>query len=77
MKRILSADMSGKIPKSAVKRLAKAGSNARISDDAAEAIVSLLEQRAREIADFAVSRAKKNNRKVILKEDIEAYTIDK
>ena len=75
MKRILSADMSGKIPKTAIKKLVKSSSDAMISNDAVEAMAEMLEKRAREIAEFAVARARKKERKVILKEDIEAYRI--
>ncbi len=69
--------MAGKISAATVKRLVSRDSGARLNNDAADAIAAILESKAREIAEFAVARAKKNARSSVLKEDIEAYRIER
>jgi histone H3/H4 len=48
---------------------------AKLSDKAAEAIAAVLEKKAKSIASYAVKNAKKKNRDVVLKEDIEDYML--
>lgn len=64
-----------RISKSAVKKLVRESSDVVLDDKAAEALARILERKAREIAEHAVANAKKRRREVILKEDIEDYSI--
>lgn len=77
MMMILSAEekVTGKISKSTIKKIATTGSGVTISDTAAEAIAVILEKKAEAIAKYAVERAKKKNRKVVLDEDVDSYSI--
>ncbi|MCL4381475.1 NFYB/HAP3 family transcription factor subunit [Candidatus Marsarchaeota archaeon] len=61
-----------KIPKTVIKELVK-DRGLRLNEKAADAITKILEKKAKEIAEYAVKNAKKNNREKITKEDIEAY----
>ncbi len=61
-----------KIPKIVIKELVK-DRGLRLNEKAADAITKILEKKAKEIAEYAVKNAKKNNREKITKEDIEAY----
>jgi histone H3/H4 len=61
-----------KIPKAVIKELVK-DRGLRLNEKAADAITKILEKKAKEIAEYAVKNAKKNNREKITKEDIEAY----
>jgi|GEM_PF-3400495 len=62
------------IPRSTIKNIVKKN-NIRINDNAADEIAKLLEKKASIIAKYAVNRAKKAGRKVILQEDIDSYKI--
>ena len=62
------------ISKSAIKKLLSS-KGTRISDEAAERIAHLLEARAKRIARYAVDRAKRKNRKTVMAEDIERYSL--
>ena len=64
-----------KIPKATIKGIVKMSNGAKLSDKAAEAIAAILEKKAMNIASYAVKNAKKNNRNVVLKEDIEDYAL--
>ncbi|MCL4389531.1 MAG: NFYB/HAP3 family transcription factor subunit [Candidatus Marsarchaeota archaeon] len=64
-----------KIPKSAIKSLVKNRSKITLTDNAASAISRILGKKAERIAKYAFSRAKKNGRNTILKEDIDAYRL--
>ena len=64
-----------KIPKATIKGIVKMSNGAKLSDKAAEAIAAILEKKAMSIASYAVKNAKKNNRNVVLKEDIEDYAL--
>ena len=46
-----------------------------LNDKAADALVEILEKKAKEIADYAVKSAKTKNRKVVMEEDIEEYVV--
>ena len=64
-----------KIPKSAIKSLVKSRSKIVLTDNAVSSISRILERKAGRIAKYALSRAKKNGRNTILKEDIDAYRL--
>ncbi len=64
-----------KISKATVKRIVKMSNGAKLSDKAAEAIAAILEKKAKNIAAHAVKNAKRRNRDVVLKEDIEDYML--
>jgi len=65
------------ISKSSVKKIIKQvhGSNVIVSDSAADAIVKILEQKARRIAKYAVKRAKDKKRATVTEEDIDTYRL--
>ena len=65
------------ISKATVKRLVRENSGVMLSDGAADALVGMLEKKAREMAAHAVANAKRRNRNIILEEDIEDYSIKK
>lgn len=64
-----------KISKESIKKLVKNGSNPDVivSDKAAEAIIAILEKKAKKIAKYAVDRAKNKKRATITEEDIDTY----
>lgn len=62
-----------KIPKTAVKKIVSGSSEIMLTDKAAQAISLILENKAKRIAKYAVTQAKKKGRKTILKEDIDSY----
>jgi|AUZZ01.1.fsa_nt_gi histone H3/H4 len=64
-----------KISKVTIKRIVKTHNGTKISDKAAEAIAAILEKKAKSIAAYAVKNAKKRDRNVVLKEDIEDYIL--
>ena len=64
-----------RISKATIKSIVKVNSGAKLSDKAAEAIAAILEKKATKIASYAVKNAKKKNRNVVLKEDIEDYIL--
>lgn len=63
------------ISKATIKRIVRMNSGAKLSDKAAEAIAAILEKKAKNIASYAVKNAKRKNRDVVLKEDIENYML--
>ncbi len=63
-----------KIPNAVIKELAKAA-GVNVSSDAAAAISKLLEEKAKEIARFAVENAKKRKRSTVMEEDVDAYRL--
>ncbi len=71
----MSADRMGRIAKDAIKKIVHENFGVKISDDAAEALSKLLDEKAQRIAKYAVGRAKDKNRHTILEEDIEAYRL--
>ncbi len=77
--RILSADRLGapmpKISKNAIKRMVSEGFGVSLNDGAAEAITRIIERRATDIASHAVSTARSKKRNVVLREDVEDYSI--
>ncbi|MFI5412886.1 MAG: histone-like protein [Candidatus Micrarchaeales archaeon] len=64
-----------KISNKVVKKMVKERTNITISDSAAGAIARLLEKKAKSIARYAVTRAKKSGRKTVLGEDVDSYRI--
>jgi len=50
-------------------------SQVRLTDKAAESISAILEAKARKIAAYASTQAKRKGRKTILKEDIDSYRL--
>ncbi len=64
-----------RIPKTSIKRLINSRGSVRLTDKAAESISTMLEAKARKIAKYALLEARKNGRKTILKEDIDAYRL--
>ncbi|MEM3841122.1 MAG: NFYB/HAP3 family transcription factor subunit [Candidatus Micrarchaeaceae archaeon] len=65
-----------KIPNSVIKEIAKS-SGMKISNDAATKIAKILEDKAMEIANFAVGKAKSKKRNTVLAEDVDAYRLSK
>lgn len=65
------------IPKNSIKKILKDGSSSNliISDKAAAAIASILEEKAKRIAKYAVKRAKSQKRNAITEEDIDTYRL--
>jgi histone H3/H4 len=65
------------ISKSYIKKMVKGGSNPNviISDKAADAIVRILEKKAKKIAIYAVKRAKSQKRRTITEEDVYKYRL--
>lgn len=68
-------DYLSRIPKATIKRLVNRSGPVRLTDKAAESISAMLEGKARKIARYAMMQAKKEGRKTILKEDIDAYRL--
>ncbi|MGC8662522.1 MAG: histone-like protein [Candidatus Micrarchaeia archaeon] len=56
-----------------IKKIVKKYTKANITNEGAEAIAKILEQKAREISSFAVKNAKEKKRDKITKEDIASY----
>ncbi len=61
--------------KSEIKRLVRENSGVVLNDKATDALVEILEKKAREIAQHAVKNASVKNRSIILEEDIEDYSV--
>lgn len=74
---MLKSEFMENLSKASIKKIIKEGSNPDIiiSDEAAEAIAKLLEEKAKQIAAYAVERAKRKQRETITEEDIEAYMV--
>jgi len=68
-------DIMSKISKATIKKIVRMHNGAKLSDKAAEAIAAVLEKKAKSIASYAVKNAKRKNRDVVLKEDIEDYML--
>ncbi len=75
--RILSAEKGICLPaglsKEEVKRFVEKEYKVRATDDCADEIVKILEAEAKKIADFAVKKAKTDNRMTIRKDDVAEY----
>ncbi|MEM3781426.1 MAG: NFYB/HAP3 family transcription factor subunit [Candidatus Micrarchaeaceae archaeon] len=65
------------LPKEAVKKIVAKYAHAKITDDAAAVMASMLEKKAREIAAYAVKNAKKNKHASVTKEDVQEYIFKK
>ncbi len=63
------------IPKQAIKKMIDQYYGLQITDDAAAALASMLEKRARKISKFAVNNARKDKRGKVTRKDIEAYVL--
>lgn len=64
-----------KISNATIKNIVNKRTRVKISADAADAIARMLEKKATSIASFAVKRAKKQKRNVVLEEDIDTYRL--
>ena len=73
---ILSTEKTAIISKSSIKKLLEHKKNIVLTDKAMDEVIKLLEKKAKNISRYAVNRAKKKNRAMILKEDIESYAIE-
>lgn len=63
------------IPRHVLKDIITKNSGAVLEERAMDAIVEILQKKAVEIANFAVSAAERKNRTTVLKEDIEEYIL--
>ena len=63
------------IPKAAIKKIVNGRSGIVLTDRAAEAPSAVLERKAKRIARYAVTQARRKGRKTILKEDIDTYRL--
>ena len=63
------------IPKAAIKKIVNGRSGIVLTDRAAEALSAVLERKAKRIARYAVTQARRKGRKTILKEDIDTYRL--
>ncbi len=64
------------IPIAAVKKLVMGKYGIKIDDEAAAAMAKMLDDKASEIAKYAVEHAKSSNSGRVTAEDVEAYTLD-
>lgn len=74
MMKILSAEMAN-IPKTSIKKFVKTHFKANITEDGADEIVKILEEKAEEISKYAVSNAKKEGRSKVTRGDVMRYVI--
>ncbi len=63
------------IPKASIKKFVKRRFNANITDEGAEEIVKILEEKANDISKYAVSNAKKDRREKVTRSDVMKYVI--
>jgi histone H3/H4 len=63
------------IPKTSIKRFVKRYFKANITDEGAEEIVKILEEKAKEISRYAVDNAKKDSRGKVTRTDVMKYVI--
>lgn len=63
------------IPKASIKKLVKSLFGVKITDDGANEMIRMLEEKAREISKRAVENARRENRDKVTKEDIIKYTV--
>lgn len=75
MMKILSADWMASIPKTSIKKFIRRYFDANITDDGAEEIVKILEEKAKEISRYAVGNAKKEERSKVTRNDVMKYII--
>ena len=59
-----------------VKKLVRERYGIKIDDEAAQEMAKMLEDKASEIAKYAVEHAKSSNSGRVTAEDVEAYTLD-
>jgi histone H3/H4 len=64
------------IPKASIKKFVKRYFKANITDDGAEEIVKMLEEKAKEISKHAVSNARKEKREKVTRNDVMKYIIN-
>ncbi len=64
-----------KISNAVIKEIVRQQSDVRISDSAAGALAKILEKKAKDIAKYAVQRARKHGRQTVMEEDIDTYRI--
>lgn len=75
MMRILSAEFMASIPKASIKRFVKHHFGANITDDGADEIVKILEEKAEEISKHAVENAKRDSRDKVTRKDVMRYVV--
>ncbi|HUB92819.1 MAG TPA: histone-like protein [Candidatus Saccharimonadales bacterium] len=73
--KILSADHVASIPKASIKKFVKRYFKANITDEGAEEIVKILEEKAKEISRYAVDNAKRESRGKVTRTDVMKYVI--
>jgi histone H3/H4 len=73
MMKILSADNMATIPSSSVKAMVKKHFGSDITDDGAEEMARILEEKANKMASFAVKNARTDGRVKVTKKDIAKY----
>lgn len=64
------------IPKASIKKFVKRRFKANITDEGAEEIVKILEEKANEISKYAVTNAKKEKREKVTRSDVMKYVIN-
>ncbi len=75
MMKILSAEFMASIPKASIKKFVKKRFKAHITDEGAEEIVKILEEKAERISKHAVGNARKDKREKVTKADVMKYVI--
>ncbi len=75
MMRILSADLMASIPKASIKRFVKRHFGANITDEGADEIVKILEEKAKDISKHAVENAKREMRGKVTRKDVMRYVV--
>ncbi len=75
MMKILSAETVASIPKASIKRFIKRHFGANITEDGAEEIVKILEEKAKEISEYAVDNAKREERGKVTRKDVMKYVM--
>lgn len=63
------------IPKASIKKFVKRYFKANITDEGAEEIVKILEEKAREISKYAVGNAKREEREKVTRTDVMKYVM--
>jgi|YelNatPaOPRAMG01_1025707.scaffolds.fasta_scaffold501255_1 histone H3/H4 len=65
-----------KIPTASIKKLVEERYDIKIDDEAAQEMAKMLEERASEIAKYAVEHAKSCNNSKVTAKDIDAYKVN-
>ena len=63
------------IPKASIKRFVRHHFGANITDEGAEEIVKILEEKAKDISKHAVENAKRERREKITRKDVMRYVV--